>query len=419
MGREGIIIGGGASGLMAAISAAGAGASVTVLEHMPQPGKKLLSTGNGKCNLTNRFLDESCYRSQNPSFPMEVIGRFPVSRTLSFFRELGILTDDKNGYVYPASNQARTVLNGLLGRAEELNVRIVTDCPVSETGTEDGRLFAQTGRGRFFGDFLILAPGSKAAPKTGSDGSGYELARAFGHRILKPLPALTQLHCEGRFFKELSGIRLRAGAALYSLKPGGKERFLAADTGEVQLTDYGISGIPVFQISRYAALSLDTKERVRAVLDFFPSAGQKELGRMLREQRDYLKNRPASVFLDGFFPWQLAKVLLTQAGIRKDLPSGQITDEEISRLASLIKNFSAAVTAVSSFSQAQVCLGGVDTLQVKSETMESRLVPGLYFAGEILDVDGICGGYNLQWAWSSGWLAGRSAALKSRKKAGK
>ena len=137
MGREGIIIGGGASGLMAAISAAGAGASVTVLEHMPQPGKKLLSTGNGKCNLTNRFLDESCYRSQNPSFPMEVIGRFPVSRTLSFFRELGILTDDKNGYVYPASNQARTVLNGLLGRAEELNVRIVTDCPVSETGTED------------------------------------------------------------------------------------------------------------------------------------------------------------------------------------------------------------------------------------------------------------------------------------------
>ena len=147
MGREGIIIGGGASGLMAAISAAGAGASVTVLEHMPQPGKKLLSTGNGKCNLTNRFLDESCYRSQNPSFPMEVIGRFPVSRTLSFFRELGILTDDKNGYVYPASNQARTVLNGLLGRAEELNVRIVTDCPVSETGTEDGRFFAQTKRG--------------------------------------------------------------------------------------------------------------------------------------------------------------------------------------------------------------------------------------------------------------------------------
>lgn len=451
MGREGIIIGAGASGLMAAITAAQRGASVTVLEHMPRPGKKLLATGNGKCNLTNLQLDSSCYRCSSPDFPMNIINAFPVSRTLRFFRGLGILTIEKNGYVYPASEEAKSVLSALLSKAEELGVRLITDCRVLKA-EKTGSLFeVTTGMGIFRGDFLILAAGSMAAKFTGSDGSGYELAKGFGHRVLTPLPALVQLRCRESFFPSLAGVRTQASVALYASEApvSGKAgpdkrhqngqaqkgrfaesrltektrgsnrqekkrfgRFIACDRGELQLTEYGISGIPVFQVSRYASFALWEGKQVTAVLDFFPSKGQKDLIQILREQQEYLKFQKCSGFLDGIFHKKLADVLLKEAGIRPEAKNEQLKEQDLLRLASLIKEFPVTVTAANSYDQAQVCMGGVDLSQVTKETLESRLVPGLYFAGEILDVDGICGGYNLQWAWSSGHAAGWAAAGK-------
>lgn len=414
MGRpEGIIIGGGAAGLMAAITAAENGAGVTILEHMPRVGKKILSTGNGKCNLTNLDMRPDCYRCGTADFPMTAIGRFSVADTVSFFRRLGVVVTDRNGYVYPASGQAQTVLDALREKTESLGVRIVTECR-PETVERDGTGFCvRTSCGAFQGDFLILAAGSKAAPATGSDGSGYDLAASLGHKIVKPLPALVQLKCRGDFFRSIAGVRTEAEVSLYTAgKHGELGDLLASDRGELQLTDYGISGIPVFQVSRYASEALDRKKRVLAVLDFFPSLKDEELFSLLKEQRMYLSDRKAEGFLNGIFHKKLAALFLKAAGIRGEEMAGRLSDKKLLAAAELIKRTVVEVTAANSFDKAQVCMGGVRVKDVDPCTMESRLVPGLYFAGEILDVDGICGGYNLQWAWSSGYAAGASATGK-------
>ena len=412
-GRKGIIIGGGAAGLMAAITAAENGAEVTVLEHMARVGKKILSTGNGKCNLTNRNLTPACYRCSTADFPMTAIGRFSVTDTIAFFRRLGVVVTDRNGYVYPVSGQAQTILDALREKAESLGVSIVTECETESIEKKEKGFSVRTSCGLFGGDFLILAAGSRAAPATGSDGSGYELARALGHKIVKPLPALVQLKCQGEFFRSIAGVRTEAEVSLYTAgRHGELEDLLASDRGELQLTDYGISGIPVFQVSRYASEALDRKKRVMAVLDFFPSLGSGDFFSLLKEQREYLPDRMAGSFLNGIFHKKLAALFLKAAGIRGEEPVGRLPDKKLQAVTEIAKRTMVEVTAANSFDKAQVCMGGVRVKEVDPYTMESRLVPGLYFAGEILDVDGICGGYNLQWAWSSGYAAGASATGK-------
>ena len=298
-------------------------------------------------------------------------------------------------------------------KAESLGIRIVTECR-PETVERDGTGFCvRTSCGAFQGDFLILAAGSKAAPATGSDGSGYDLAASLGHKIVKPLPALVQLKCRGDFFRSIAGVRTEAEVSLYTAgKHGELGDLLASDRGELQLTDYGISGIPVFQVSRYASEALDRKKRVLAVLDFFPSLKDEELFSLLKEQRMYLSDRKAEGFLNGIFHKKLAALFLKAAGVRGEEMAGRLSDKKLLAAAELIKRTVVDVTAANSFDKAQVCMGGVRVKDVDPCTMESRLVPGLYFAGEILDVDGICGGYNLQWAWSSGYAAGASATGK-------
>ena len=241
-----IIVGAGAAGMTAAIFAAREGAQVVLLEHKDRVGKKILSTGNGRCNLSNRLQEPFCYRSGQPDFPWKALVAFTLPMTLEYFEDLGVLTRERDGYLYPYSGQASAVLDALrLGLARE-SVQVVTECEVfSITPREDAkhRFEVKTSQGNFSGETLILACGSKAAPGTGSDGSGYKLAKRLGHHIIKPLPALVQLRCPEKFFKQLAGVRADASVILYS-----DGRKLAEDKGEVQLTDYGISGIPVFQL---------------------------------------------------------------------------------------------------------------------------------------------------------------------------
>lgn len=400
-----LIIGGGASGLMAAIMAAREGAGVTVLEHMDRVGKKILSTGNGRCNMTNLSLRPEHYRSSQKQFPMKVLDRFSVWDTLSFFDGIGIVTKNRNGYIYPNSDQAASVLDALRFETEHLGIKTVLSCHVKKAYKGKKQTFiVETDQGIFEGDSLILAAGSKAAPVTGSDGSGYQLAASFGHSIIRPLPALVQLRCKGNFFKQLSGVRCEAVVRLVS---AGKT--LAADEGEVQLTDYGISGIPTFQVSRYAACALDAGNHVSALLDFFPSRSMEDTKSMLRQRRSVLGYRPAGEFLNGMLNKKLSAVLLKQAGIRPETDCAHIEDSKIDALTLQLKKFEVEVTSTNSFEQAQVCCGGVDTREIRPDTMESKLVKGLYLVGELTDVDGICGGYNLQWAWSTGAVAGRTA----------
>lgn len=409
MEKQVIIIGGGASGLMAAITAAREGAQVTILEHMDRVGKKILATGNGRCNMTNLSMREECYRSEQKRFPMKVIDQFSVWDTLTFFDEIGIITKSKGGYIYPNSEQASAVLDTLRLEAEAQGVHIVTSCEIYTITKQKKEFRVKTSQGVFCSERLILATGSKAAPVTGSDGSGYVLAEAFGHRIIRPLPALVQLRCEGKQFKQLAGIRCEA---VLQLLADGK--VLAHEEGELQLTDYGISGIPTFQLSRFASVALAEGRKVTVKIDFLPSKSMSDTESFLLKRAERMSKRSTSDFLTGVLNKKLAGVLLKQSGIPFEVPISEVKQEALKKLAKQIKSMEVTVTATNSFEQAQVCCGGVDTREVRAETMESKLVSGLYLIGELLDVDGICGGYNLQWAWSTGAIAGKCAGREQR-----
>lgn len=409
-----LIIGGGASGLAASIHAARSGADVTILEHNDRVGKKILSTGNGKCNLTNLHMNADCFRGADPRFIQSVLNQFTVADTLDFFGELGIYPKIKNGYVYPNSEQASSVLDVLRQEAEYLKVRVITQAHAAHIrpqGRNAGFLTEYSG-GSQQSDTVIVAAGSKAAPVTGSDGSGYELVKELGHRIVRPLPALVQLRSDKNpVFKQLAGIRTDALVTIVS-----EEQRLAFDRGELQLTDYGISGIPVFQVSRFASNALAHKRKVTALIDFLPDLEAGKVRSLLESRKAFRPQRACEDYLTGLFPKKLAHVLLKLAGISLSAQAGSLSARQVAALTGQIKEFCVPITAANPFANAQICCGGADTSQICPDTMESRLIRGLYFAGEIVDVDGICGGYNLQWAWSTGAAAGRHAAVKTQER---
>ena len=303
------------------------------------------------------------------------------------------------------SDQAASVLDVLREEIERLKIRILLSCHIEKIEKKNGGFFIHTDQGTVETDALILAAGSKAAPSTGSDGSGYEYARQLGHSIIKPLPALVQLRCQGNMYKQMAGIRTEAEV---SLQADGIT--LAKDKGELQITDYGLSGIPVFQVSRYAARALDEKKKVRVYVDFMPGWDKSESFRLLKKRALLLAYKPAAELFTGMLNRKLAQVLLKLAGIDGNISCGSLTGKQLEKICKELKEYEAVVMSVNPFANAQVCCGGVDTNEIDETTMESRLCPGLYMAGEILDVDGICGGYNLQFAWSSGLIAGRCAA---------
>lgn len=399
------VIGGGASGMMAAVTAASEGARVILLEHKDRIGKKILSTGNGRCNFTNIHQEPICYHSEDPLFPWEVVERFNAQAVISFFFQLGVYSKNRNGYIYPNSDQASAVLDAFRMELDRLKVEIRTGVECREIRPGKKGFTVLTDQGPVRADRVILCAGSKAAPTTGSDGSGYDLAKKLGHRILPVLPALTALKCEEKFFKSIAGVRANGSVSIWS---GGE--CIAKDTGEIQLTDYGISGIPVFQVSRYASMLLYEKKETDAVLDFMPDFTKTQTDVFLRARAKTRPDKSAEMFLIGLFHKKLCDLWIRLSEIPRQRKAGELTEDEIARLTSLIKEFRVRVRETNPYDKAQVCCGGVDTREVDPETLESVYVPGIYFAGEILDVDGMCGGYNLTFAWASGYVAGKAAS---------
>lgn len=431
------IVGGGAAGMMAAIAAAGQGAEVTLLEGNDRPGKKLLSTGNGKCNLGNERLTPDAYYTGCPALLESCLKRFGTEDTKAFFRELGLMTKSRNGGLYPVSEQASTVLDVLRYGVREAGVELVTDCRVEsirtgKTGKRSGRdaipdktenvrgekreirdkkgMFQVVGNGKTFRfDRIILACGGKAAPKTGSDGSGYRLAGQLGHGLVPVVPALVQLKCREDYFKSVAGVRAEAEIKIFH-----KGKCMARERGELLLTDYGISGIPVFQISRVANYIIrDCVPEVETVIDFLPDDSPEELENFVKAGKFRGDGRTAEEFFTGLLNKKLMLLFIRLSGLK---PGEKITGAnqgKIRRVLAMCKNWCVHVNGSNPFDNAQVCAGGVPLEEVTQE-LESRLAPGVYFAGEILDVDGKCGGYNLQWAWSSGYIAGVAAAGKRR-----
>ena len=399
------VIGGGAAGMMAAITSAREGARVTILEHKERIGKKILSTGNGRCNFTNTYQTPACYRSDNRDFAWNIIQKFNVEKTISFFKELGIYPKDRNGYLYPYSDQAAAILEVLQIEVAKLDICVMTEINVLDIQPVKKGIRITTDKKTITADSVILACGSKAAPVTGSDGSGYQLAKLFGHRIVPVLPALVQLRCAEKFYKSISGVRVQGTVEIYA-----DDIFLASDTGEIQLTNYGISGIPVFQVSRYAAKALYKKQSVTAVLNFMPDMNKDEFLLFLQERITLCPYKTLDEFFTGVFPKKLCELWIRLSRLPKEMRVSDLSGEQLEKLVLLIQHLRTHITETNSFEQAQICCGGVDTTEINPDTLESNYVPGIYFAGELLDVDGICGGYNLQWAWSSGFVAGKEAA---------
>lgn len=404
-----IIIGAGASGLMAAITAARGGSSVLMLERKEKAGKKILATGNGKCNFTNLVQKPECYRSNDSAFVMKVLSCFDVQKTLSFFEELGIYPKERDGYCYPNSEQAASVQQVLLMECERLGVKIRYNEQAIEIRQPDFTVITEASdqkKYRYQGRKLILAAGGCASPQLGSDGSGYQLAKALGHTILQPLPALVQLKSPNKCCKAASGVRTIAKVTAIA---DGKH--LSEEVGEIIFTDYGISGIPVLQVSRYIAKALAAGKKTMLKLDFLKDISEEELMVLLKKR---IRHNPALSYeemLIGLLNHKLNYILIKEAGSDPTMRVSRVTEKELGALIRQMKGFQLPINATNSFEQAQVCAGGVSTEQINPDSMESLLHKGLYFTGELVDVDGTCGGYNLQWAWSSGYVAGKAASI--------
>lgn len=403
--RHVIIVGGGASGLVAAITAAREGAQVTLIEQKDRVGKKILSTGNGRCNLTNEYMNINCFRGDDTSIVNEILNQFSYEETLQFFEELGVILKNRQGYVYPISDQATTILDVLRMEIERLHVNVILECTVTGIQRTSKGFSLKTNKGGFTCDSVVLATGGKAAPALGSDGSGYSLAKQCGHRLSPVVPALVQLKGKGNYFKQIAGVRTQAKVSLYV-----DQTLTSSDTGELQLTNYGISGIPVFQISRYAAKGLYNKKSVSVEIDFLPSMTDEEFDSFITKRLVTHGYKTAEDFFVGVFHKKLIGVLLKESHIPFTCIINTINEKQLKELLHLCKHFSVTIEGTNDFEQAQVCAGGVKTTEVNSQTLESMFIEDLYLTGELLDIDGICGGYNLQWAWATGYIAGKNAA---------
>jgi predicted Rossmann fold flavoprotein len=404
-----IVIGGGASGIMAAIIAARNGANVIILERMNRVGKKILATGNGRCNLTNMYIDIQRFHGKNPNFAYAALSRFDVKQTIDFFESLGVACkEEEGGKVYPFSDQASSVLDVLRYELSTLGVEERCGSEVERIlPNKNGFSVILKDGIKINGERVIIATGGKASPNLGSNGSGYSLAEALGHTIISPMPALVQLKLNASFLKALKGVKFIGEASIESGK-----KTLRKERGEILFTDYGISGPPILQLSRKANELLSDKSTPWIVIDMFPDLEENELYELLKARFENNPTKPLDFSFVGLLNKRLIPVVLKEAGIKSlQIPCKQVTNDEINNIIKILKYWKIEITGTQSWMSAQVTAGGINVKEVNPQTMESKLVKGLYFCGEVLDIDGDCGGFNLQWAWSSGYVAGIHSAL--------
>ncbi|WP_246120438.1 NAD(P)/FAD-dependent oxidoreductase [Cohnella terricola] len=419
-----IIIGAGGSGLMAAVTARDMGIDAAIIERNDRVGKKVLTTGNGRCNITNESTatgtDEAValsrkYHSNQAGFPLPVLQQFGVRKTIDHFLTLGLpLISLEDGRMYPMSLQAASVLDIFQLALDDRNVpvyfkNIVLDVIYSpnhprftiicQTETEEQAVYTS--------EYLFLCTGGLTAPKTGTDGSGYELAQRLGHTLVHPVPGIVQLKLDYPHLKELSGIKFEGWGHIIV-----RDDVIRSEYGEILFTDYGISGPPILQLSRKAAFQLAKEESVILSVDLMPGRTEEEVVDFLETRWGVFGHRTVADSFIGIINRKLIPILLKEAGIDQEphLLCQDLSWKTKKKFYRLLKQWEFKVTDTNSFTNAQTTAGGIDTTELKEGTLESKLVPGLYLAGEVMDVDGDCGGYNLQWAWSSGYVAAKSLA---------
>lgn len=404
------VVGAGPAGLTAALAAARAGARVVLCEKLDEPGKKLLATGGGRCNFTNTVPpDEFMARfGRNGRFMQPALARLGAARLCGFFEGLGVPVDSPDGRrVFPASESARDVRDALARRCADLGVRMLLGARASALAVEDGRLAGvEAGPGVIAARSAILATGGASRPRLGSTGDGYALAERTGHTIVKPVPALVALVVRESWARGLAGVALPDVRAWIDLpgKPGGGSR------GELLFTHRGVSGPAILDLSGNVARLLDVRSEVPLRVDLTPDAASEEWGLRAERWRSERGRGMVRNLLDMHLPAGLARALVRLTCASEDVRASRLTRGEARSLCDTIKALPLTATATEGFAKAMVTRGGVSLKEVDPRALESRLVPGLYFAGEILDLDGPTGGYNLHWAFASGDLAGFSAS---------
>ncbi len=404
-----LVIGGGPSGMMAAIIAARRGAYVTLVDRMPKIGKKLLATGAGQCNLCNTKPTQRNYHGTDTSFMLPALAAFGAETALTFFDALGIeVREVKHGRVFPITGQASNVLDVLRYEMAMLGIREVGDIKIQDIQqTERGFICSDSEGQSFKSDKVVVAAGGTSSPNLGSNGGGHKMATSLGHHVTHTFPSRVPLELDAWFLARLKGVKVRnAGVASYV-----DGELMRTSVGDLLFADYGISGPPVLNISRAIGEYERSDSKLSVGIDLFPEETMESMETLIRKRIGHAPYKPLEICLIGLLHKRLIPVLFSEAG-QEDVqrPCGQLDDDEVKRLIGILKAWRVKCTGTRSWMNSQVTAGGVDVSEVESTTMESKLVPGLYFVGELLDIDGDCGGYNLQWAWSSGYVAGTHAS---------
>ena len=394
-----LVIGGGASGMAAALTAAEAGHRVLLAERQSRVGRKLLATGNGRCNLSNLHASPAHYHGAAVDFCRPALERFPSEETLGWFERLGLLTAaEPSGRVYPASNMAGSVLDVLRYALERPEIELRTGCVITQLRHRGGAFTARMENGETLtAERVILAAGGAAGSKVGGVMDGYQLAKQLCHHRTALLPSLVQMKTDPTYPRGLKGVKAEADIRVLR----GRE-VLAQGRGEILFTEYGVSGPAIFDLSRAVSTG---GEGLLLTLDLLPQLDMAGTLRWLRERQASLGAHEAALLLTGSVHTRLGQTVVKRAGLTSQ-PVSSLTEDALWRIAAGLHSFTLPVTGVCGFDQAQVTAGGLRTEEFDPRTMQSLLVPGLYACGEVLDIDGDCGGYNLQWAWSSGRLAG-------------
>jgi len=396
------VIGGGASGLISSIYAKNETNDVIILERNQSLGKKILMTGNGRCNYWNEDFTKEHFYTNDLTRLEKVLTPENKKEINDFFKGIGIVPKIKDGYYYPYANQAINVLEALLRKAKKVGVKIISNFYVESIEKQNHRFIINQSL-EF--EQVIIATGGSSAPFTGSDGNGYRLAEKFHHTICKPLPALVQLISRGSFLKEWAGVRSEV-----SLKLFANDDLVKEEKGEIQLTGYGVSGICVFNLSRYVTLGLSQNKKMCLKINFMPFTNDAET--WLERQSNYVKDMSVIELLEGFLNKKLENIILERCKMSSNKKYLELKKEEKAKLQQSLTSFEISIVGTKGFQESQVTCGGVSFEEINPVNMESEKIKGLYFVGEIIDVDGDCGGYNLGFAWLSGMLAGKDVSKR-------
>ena len=392
------VIGGGAAGMLAALTAAENGHRVLLLERQSRVGRKLLATGNGRCNLSNYHVSPAHYHG-GAGFCDFALSQFDVGETLQYFASLGLLTvSEASGRIYPMSNMAGSVLDVLRYALERPEIDLQTGQTVTAVRKMPEGFSVKTETDTFSARCLILAAGGAAGSKVGGGMDGYRLAKSLGHHRTALYPSLVQLKTDPTYPRALKGVKAQCGISICR-----GSQVLARNSGEVLFTEYGVSGPAIFDLSRSVSAG---GSDLTCLLNFFPDWEEAEVLHWLSQRQAAMAAHEASTLLTGSCHTRLGQMICKSAGFTNQRAAG-LTRDDLRRIAGQATHFALPITGTCGFDQAQVTAGGLDTSEFDPRTLQSRLVPGLYACGELLDIDGDCGGYNLQWAWSSGRLAGK------------